>query len=133
MKSMKYLLGLILLNAVLIGLPLFFIQGKKKDQDDPLAIVNGTPITEATFRYWWDRETPPEDTAANREALLDQLIQRTSLANRAREAGLDQDPAIVEAIESLLVARLKEEKLQPAIEAIEIKEKEARDHYEKHR
>jgi hypothetical protein len=98
-----------------------------------LATVAGHPVTEATFRYWWEKDTPGKDTPATREALLDRLIQRQTLVQRARASGLDQDPIIIEAIESLLIARLKEKELQPKVAAVEIGEEECRAFYEQNK
>jgi hypothetical protein len=98
-----------------------------------LATVAGYPVTEATFRYWWEKDTPGKDTPATREALLDRLIQRQTLVQRARASGLDQDPIIIEAIESLLIARLKEKELQPKVAAVEIGEEECRAFYEQNK
>jgi hypothetical protein len=100
---------------------------------DALATVAGHPVTEAEFRYWWERDTPGKDSPAMREALLEKLIQRQTLVQRARAAGLDQDPAVVEAFESLLIARLKEKELQPKVAAVEIGEEECRAFYEQNK
>lgn len=91
-----------------------------------LADVNGVAVTAETFRYWWSKTGPTADTPEARRKLLDQLVERAALVQAARAEGLDSDPEMVEAIESLLIARLKEKRLQPQIEAIQVSEQEAR-------
>jgi hypothetical protein len=86
---------------------------------DILAVVNGKPITEQTFRYWWEKQ-PMVDTPKTRQMLLDKLVGRSSLAEAARAAGLGDDPVVAEQVESLLISRLKELELQPRVVAIKV-------------
>jgi parvulin-like peptidyl-prolyl isomerase len=58
------------------------------------------------------------------------LIERSALAQAARQAGLDQDPVLVEQIEALLIARLRETRWQPHLEALTVTEAEVRAAYE---
>jgi parvulin-like peptidyl-prolyl isomerase len=58
------------------------------------------------------------------------LIERSALAQAARQAGLDQDPVLAEQIESLLIARLRETRWQPHLEALTVTEAEVRAAYE---
>lgn len=97
---------------------------------DLLAEVGGHGITEETFRYWWSKAPPSEDTPAARRALLDKLVDRALRVEKARAAGLDRDPVVVEAFESFLIARLHELQLEPALAAVEVSEEEMRAYYE---
>jgi len=99
-------------------------------KNDVLAEVDDLPITAATFEHWWKKNPPQSDSAESREALLEKLIDREALVQRARRAGLDQDPEVIEGIESLLIARLKELELQPEIAAAEVSEADVRAVYE---
>jgi hypothetical protein len=115
-----------------LGLGLLTLGCNRAPESGVLATVQDEPVTEAAFRHGWDTDTPSEDSPATREALLDKLVRRQMLVQRARTAGLDQDPVVVEAIESLLIARLKETELHPQIGSIEISEDETRAFYERH-
>ena len=95
-----------------------------------LAEVGGQPITEEAFRSWWNRKPRLTDSEEARLRVLDEMIDRTVLAQRAREAGLADDPIVREGIESILIARLKEKELQPRVAAIDVTEEEARAFYE---
>jgi hypothetical protein len=95
-----------------------------------LAEVDGAAVTEAQFRLWWDRHPPASDQPQTRAGVLDDLIHRQALLQRARAAGLHEDPQVRESINSLLVARLEELELQPALAALEVSEQEARALYE---
>ncbi len=94
-----------------------------------LAIVDGTAITEGTFRYWWEKQ-PMVDTPKARQALLDKLVHRAAFAQAAREAGLHDDPVVAQQIETLLISRLKELELQPKMSAIEVTDSDIAASYE---
>jgi hypothetical protein len=96
---------------------------------DVLAVVDGTAITERTFCYWWEKQ-PMVDTPEVRQALLEKLIRRSSLAGAARAAGLADDPVVAEQVESLLISRLKETELQPKIAAITVSDADITSLYE---
>jgi hypothetical protein len=98
-------------------------------ESNVLAEVDGQAITAATFEHWW-KKSPREDSSASREALLEQLIEREALVQRARKAGLEQDSHVIEGFQSLLIARLKELELQPRIAAATVPEADVRAIYE---
>lgn len=98
-----------------------------------LAVVGTRQITEADFRREWERRTPGTDTAAAREQLLEEMITRAALVQTARREGVDQDPEVAAEIERLMIARLRETKLQPQIQALSIGEEELRAYYDAHR
>ena len=95
-----------------------------------LAVVDGRPVTEATFRHWWENRRPAADTPEVRAGVLSRLIERSALAQAARQAGLDQDPVLAEQIEALLIARLRETRWQPHLDALTVTEAEVRAAYE---
>ena len=95
-----------------------------------LAQVDGVAIDEASYRHGWNQRPPKMDTPLEREAMLERLIQRAAMAQAAREAGLDRDPAVVEQIENLLIGRLKETQLRRELESVHISEQEIRTDYE---
>jgi hypothetical protein len=99
-------------------------------ESNVLAKVDGEPITTETFEHWWKKSPPKEDSSGSREALLEKLIDRETLVQRARSEGLEKDPIVVEAMESILIARLKELELQPSIAAAKVLEADARAIYE---
>ncbi len=98
--------------------------------DEVLAVVEGQPLTAQAFRHWWEARHLGADTAEGRAQVLEQLIERAALAQAARQAGLDQDPALAEQFEALLIARLRETRLQPQLAALQVSEAEARAAYE---
>lgn len=102
----------------------------KEDTKNVLAQVGGVSITEKVFRSWWEKDSQASDTPASREASLQNLIERTQLVERARQADLESDPAVKSAYESLLIARLREIELEPALAGVEITEQELREAYE---
>ena len=95
-----------------------------------LAQVGDTPLTESDFRRYWKRKAPSIDDAATRSAILDDAVNRQILVERARALGLVDDPIVHEAIESALIARLKEQELQPKIAAVAVSDETLRAAYD---
>lgn len=98
-----------------------------------LAVVEGRPVTEADFRLAWGQRPASADTPEARQALLDQLIERSALAAAARRAGVDQDPELAAEIDRLLISRLRTTRLQARLAQIDIPEADLRAHYEQQR
>ena len=95
-----------------------------------LAKVGDEVITEASYRSWWEQRMPSTDNLEERRALLGRLIERSALAQAAREVGLDQDPALIEQVENLLIGRLKETQLEPELKSLQIPETDLKADYE---
>jgi hypothetical protein len=98
-----------------------------------LASVGGQTVTEAEFRRRWQGQPPTADTDAARQQVLDELIVRAALTATARRDGLERDPEIADEIERLLVARLREKRLQPQLDALSVPEDVLKAYYEQHR
>jgi peptidyl-prolyl cis-trans isomerase C len=65
------------------------------------------------------------------EAVVREWVERESLLQRARAAGLEDDPAIRREVEALLVSRLLERQLAPRLESVEVSESELRAEYDR--
>jgi parvulin-like peptidyl-prolyl isomerase len=116
--------------AITIALSLSGCKPAAENARNGIAEVNGQPISEESFRHWWNQEPRAIDNFKNRKVVLEEMIERSVIAQKARALGLENDPQVVAEIESLLIARLKEKELQPQIEKIEVTEAEARAVYE---
>lgn len=79
-------------------------------EQDVLARVGGRTIRLQDFQEAALRRAVGADPAA-RQALLEEMIGTAVLLERARELGLDQDPAVRRAWENLLIGRLREREL----------------------
>ena len=95
-----------------------------------LATVAGRNLTAADFRYWWENRHPGTDTQALRTEVLDRMIERTALAEAARQAGLDREPAIASQIDALLIARLQETRLQARLDSLTVSDEDLQTRYE---
>ena len=100
---------------------------------EALATVGETTIDEARFLHAWERRTPPADTAESRHELLESLIRQSAVAEAARRAGLDEDPLVVEQVERLLVGRLREIQLAPALAEVSVTDEEIRQYFDGHK
>ena len=101
-----------------------------KPEADVLAKGSGWTVRAEDFRHWWTTRPGPTDSPQARTEVLDRLVERASLAQAARQAGLERDPETATQIESLLIARLQEQQLKPQLDAVKISEEELRAAYE---
>jgi hypothetical protein len=98
-----------------------------------LAVVAGRPVTgedlieEASWRMANNQAVPPAPE------LLKEMTRRLAMVERARKAGLADEPGTRRRIESLLIARLREQELDAALAKIEITPEEIAAGYEARR
>ena len=101
-----------------------------KPEADVLARGVGWTIRVEDFRHWWTTRPGPADSPQARTEVLGRLIERASLAQAARQAGMDRDPETATQIESLLIARLQEQQLKPLLDAVKISDEDLHAAYE---
>jgi len=92
--------------------------------EKPLAVVAGKAVTADDLRAeaaWRVANHQPVPTA---DVLLKEMVDRMALVERARKAGLTDEDGTRRRIESLLIARLRELQLDPAIGKVEVSEQE---------
>lgn len=106
------------------------VESASTDQPAVLAEVGERRITlhdleaEAARRIAARRPVPEKDV------LIQEMVERAALIERARQAGLDQEPAIRQAMENVLIGRLMERELTPRREALQITPEAVRAAYE---
>lgn len=102
-----------------------------------VATVGGEAITAAELRAEMERRggsLPGQyQTLEQKRALLDEVVNRRVLAERARREGLEDDPVYRAAVERMLVQRLESVHLEPALEALTVSEEEIAAYYEARR
>ena len=69
----------------------------------------------------------------DKEALLDEMISRELLLQKARAAGLENDPDVRHSYESLLAGKLRDQVLTPRLDALKVSPEEVQALYEKNR
>ncbi|WP_309380822.1 peptidylprolyl isomerase [Cerasicoccus frondis] len=128
-----------ILSGILVGAAMLLVvlsltdcrEQREAQMEDVLATVNGRLITQTEFNYYWAKEERDDDSQAAKKRLLDSLIERAVLAEKAKTAGLEDDWLVRETHESILIARLKEESLLPKVaESSIVSEQDLRDAYE---
>ena len=126
-----------LLSRVSLSCALVCVLGQCKKPASPggaaqaaLATVAGTPITgedlikEAEWRRANHQAVPAP------EELLKEMVNRLSLVERAKQAGLDRDSDTRRRIESLLIASLREKELDPKLSELQVGDDELAAAYE---
>jgi parvulin-like peptidyl-prolyl isomerase len=98
-----------------------------------IALVNGEPITEAQFQRALERAVSQGgvDSSALRAAVKSDLIARALFAQAARQRQLDQDPAVLAAVEEARTNALVARYLAEAIRPRPVTDEEARAQYDR--
>mgnify|MGYP000129702333 CR=1 FL=1 len=101
-----------------------------EESEPPLAVVGGEPITagdlraEAAWRRDQRQTVPPADE------LLDEMVRRLALVQRARSEGLESDPEIRRRCQSILIAGLRARELDRRVAEVKIGDDEVLAAYE---
>jgi peptidyl-prolyl cis-trans isomerase C len=90
---------------------------------DIVATVDGKPIPRSTFEAELARVSRSGRTVNPRQ-VLEELIQRERLVARAVRLGLEQDPEVQRAFQTILITRLKERELEPKIRSLDISDED---------
>jgi len=104
--------------------------GCSKKSANVLARVGDKDITVADFKAEYERRQTSHFALPDRQALLEQMINRETLLQQARAAGLNDAPEVRRAYEDLLIAKYKEAQLVPKIVATTVTPDEVRKAYE---
>lgn len=113
---------------LLVLLPTVFLAvGCRPSRPEPdataLVQVGGSIVRVADVRMEWQRRASRGESP-DPEAVLQDLVERRRLLERARQLGLDQDPEVTRAWENALVAKLKARELEPQLRDAKVTEAE---------
>jgi parvulin-like peptidyl-prolyl isomerase len=98
--------------------------------EKPLAVVAGKPVTADALRAEAEWRRANKQPVPAVDALLKEMVDRMALVERARQAGLADEDATRRRIESLLIARLRELQLEPAIGKVAVSDEELKSAYQ---
>lgn len=105
----------------------------KSTQGEKLAVVAGHAITaedlvkEAEWRRAGNQAVPAP------EVLLEEMVHRMAMVERAKQSGIGSDPETKRRIESLLIAGLREKELDAQLAKVEVTDEEIAASYEARR
>ncbi len=123
MKSLAQTLCCRAAVAALVALALVAGCGEKSTPN-VLAQVGGQTITVDDFKAELQRRITNRQPVPSREALLEEMIARTVLVQRAKAAGLENSAAVRRVVEDALIARLKESQVEPQLAAVKVSPEE---------
>lgn len=109
---------LMLLALLLVGVAAGGCQQKPAVEGKAVAVVNGQTITDAEFQQYLQlrQQREPITDAAQRKKVLDEMIDRVLLAQRAEANGIDKDPEVQNLMkrvrENILVQSMIRKELQ---------------------
>lgn len=104
-------------------------QSKPPADPDLVATVGARKIRTAEVQAWMQRRAVSNDPA-HKAALLEEVIDHAALVERAKAAGLDQDPELRRAWENLLVSKLREAQLESRLTNAVPTPEQVRQHYQ---
>jgi hypothetical protein len=125
-------LGLVVALGLISWLIYGYISREARPDPDVLARVGPREIGANRFQEEALRRGGLRSAALDRKALLDEMIDYEVLLVQALEAGLDQDPEVRRSYHNLLVGKLRQQMLQPRIEAVEVTDEEVERYYQAH-
>ena len=96
-----------------------------------LAKVGDREIRLEDFQRELEFRLKSQRPPADRQALLDEMIARETQVQRAKAAGLEQDPEVQRNYASLLVTRLRDKELRPRLESTSVATNEIQAEYQK--
>ena len=132
-------LMLVLLGVVIGGLAVLVWTGSGRDAApsapaDWLARVGGEYITRDEFiaemQRRGGRRPGQYQSVDQRRLLLNEMIIRKSLVDAARREQFDRQPEVQRALDSVLINRYRQDRLQPLRDGIRIDDAEVRRYYE---
>lgn len=97
-----------------------------------VARVGAGRITIREFVQEMERRGGAHVRELDKGVLLDEMIEREALFQRAVRSGLDRDRDVVRGWENLLIGKLRERALEPQLRDLSVSEEEAREHYAQH-
>ena len=95
-----------------------------------LAVVAGRTITATDLREEAEWRKANHQAVPAAEVLLDEMVQRLAMVERARAAGLEQETDTRRRMESVLISRLRERELDDAVAKVSVTDEEVRASYE---
>lgn len=109
---------------------LCLFQGCSPKQSDVLAKVGSHEIRKADLQREVERRNHLRRSVPDKETLLNEMIQHEALLQRAKSAGLDNDPQLAREIDNLLIGKLLERELTRQVEAVRITPDDIKAEYE---
>lgn len=104
--------------------------GCSKKPADVLARVGDKEITVANFKAEFERRQALRMALPDRQTLLDQMVERETLLQQARAAGLENDAEVRRACEDVLLARYQETQIAPKVTAAKVTPEEIKAAYD---
>ena len=97
---------------------------------EALAVVAGRTITEADLREEAEWRKANHQAVPAADVLLDEIVTRLAMVERARKAGLETEAETRHRLESVLIARLRERDLDEAVSKVSASDEEVHASYE---
>src|SRR5437870_866927 len=119
--------------AAVLALAMLLTSGCKPKATAPnvLARVGSREIRVEDFKKEVEWRIKNQRPLPDKQSLLEEMISRELLLQKARAAGLEDDPDVRHSYESLLAGKLRERLLTPRIDALKVSSEEVQARYEK--
>ena len=123
--------NLLILSAVIMASGLLLSTGARAA--DPVAVVNGEPISQQAYeRYlkYRSQQQNGQSGEIDRQALINELVNRQLLLQEAKKQNLDENPAVAFRIQQLQADALIQALIQKEAQSKPISESELKKEYD---
>ena len=101
--------------------------------EEPVAIVNGKPITQETYTFFLRQlqaERPNANLAGNRQQVINELVNRELIYQDAVKKKLDKDPEVAFALEQLRKNTMIQANVGKVAEAVDVSDAKLKKEYD---
>jgi peptidyl-prolyl cis-trans isomerase C len=106
------------------------------DLAEPVATIDGTPITVAEMQDRINKQSPyvraRYSSLEQKKEFLDTLVRFEVLAREARKRGYDQDPEVVRTMKQVMIQKLLKEEFESKVKPDDIADEEMKKYYDAH-
>lgn len=108
----------------------------EKDLAEPVATIDGTPITVAEMQDRINKQSPyvraRYTSVEQKKDFLDTLVRFEVLAREARARGYDQDPEVVRTMKQVMIQKLLKDEFDNKLKAEDIPDEDLKKYYDAH-
>ena len=130
MLSQNKIIGSIFLVLFLVML----VAGYRSSDPSVVANVAQHPITVAEFKARMIKRsggmTQYYESDQNKQTLLNEMIEHKVQLIAAKQAGYENDPEVITALERIMIAKLRAEKLKKVLQEVTVGQGEIEDYYQ---
>ena len=134
MQIRSFICG-VLVGGAAVGLVTVLMRPKPSEEPtgptEPIvAKVGGRVITAKRFSQAMVRRGGRNPASVDRDALLEEMVERETMLLQATERDLHEDRDVIRSYQNLLIGKLRSRELEPRLQETAVSEEEVKRHYD---